>query len=379
MIMNRQIAIAQILPDLYEGGVERGTVDLGKYLVENNFRSMVISGGGPMVAQLEENGVRHLAIEVGKKRPSILFSIKKLRDFFLSEKIDIVHARSRVPAWAALLALKSIEKKLRPKFITTFHGYYSVNKYSAIMTKGEVVIAVSDAIKQHIIDEYKIAPGKVNVIHRGVDPNVFYEKNVTNERRHQLLEKWNLDLRGELLLMMPGRISEWKGQDIFIKSLALIKEIPWKAVIVGSYNIHSDYVKRLHALAEQFGIIQRIQFVGSCKDMPAAYSLADVVVSASSGQPEAFGRIAIEAQSMQTPIIATAHGGSLETVIDNVTGWLVAPGDHIDMAKKIQVALGSKEARFKVGLCGRENVLANYSLREMCGKTVDIYRNILTR
>ena len=331
-----------------------------------------------MVSQLKENGSRHITVDVGKKSPSIILSIKKLRDIFLSEKIDIVHARSRVPAWTALLAIKCIDKKKRPKFITTFHGFYSVNKYSEVMAKGEIVIAVSNIVKNHIIENYKINKNRIKVIFRGVDADLFDVTAVSVDRKKQLLNKWNF-INDEIpFIMMPGRVSEWKGQDVFIKSLNLIKGLSWRAVIVGGCNYESNYVKKLHSLAKQFEIDDRVHFVGSCSDMPAAYSLASVIVSASTGQPEAFGRIAVEAQAMQVPVIATAHGGSLETIIDDVTGWLVKPGDYEGISNKIQRVLYNEQEARKIGIFGRANVVNNFSLENMCRKTMDIYNEIIT-
>ncbi|MBM9613251.1 glycosyltransferase family 4 protein [Desulfobulbus rhabdoformis] len=376
--MEKKITVAQILPDLYEGGVERGTVDLSKYLVEHDVNALVISGGGPMVSQLEAIGCRHLKLNVGEKKPATLFSIRKLQEIILAEKIDIIHARSRVPAWVAYLALKLMKKTQRPKFITTFHGFYSVNKYSEIMTKGEVVIAVSHVIRKHIEENYKISSGKIQVISRGLDTSIFSKNNVAIDRQQQLLQRWNLPQDDIPLIMIPGRVSSWKGQDVFIKCLALIKKLPWKAVVVGGYEKGSRYTERLHALVRESGLEQRVHFVGTCTDMPAAYNLASVIVSASSGQPEAFGRIAIEAQAMEVPIIATAHGGSLETVLDENSGYLVKPGDHEDMAGKIQLVLEDANRATRMGIKGRDNVMRNFSLERMCSQTVDVYKKILS-
>ena len=371
------IAIVQMLPELHSGGVERGTLELGKYLVEQGHRSMVISGGGQMVEQLEAEGSQHVQWPVGKKSLSSLKYIARVRKLLIREKVDILHLRSRLPAWIGYLAWKGIDKNSRPKLVTTFHGFYSINAYSAVMAKGERVIAISSTIKEHIMAHYRVPAEKISLIYRGVDKAVFDPTAVAQTRIDALLTEWVVERSSGPLILLPGRITSWKGQDVFLKSLARLVHLDWTAICVGELREDSAYTRSVLALLDQLQLRDRVKFTGVCRDMAAAYLAADVVVSASSKEAEAFGRVAIEAQAMGRPVIATAHGGSLETVLPNRTGWLVTPDNEDSLAKAIQAALEDRDLLLRYGAAGRKWVMDNFTTDIMCEKTVSLYNELL--
>ena len=372
-----QITVVQMVPELEAGGVERGTLELGKYLVQQGHRSIVISGGGRLVGQLKSDGSEHFLWQVGKKSPHTLRYLPRLRKLLCREKVDILHLRSRVPAWVGYLTWKSLSSDSRPRLVTTFHGFYSVNGYSAIMTKGERVIAISRVIYEHIRNVYKVPAEKIVLVHRGVDTDVFDPAVVSPGRLQALRSAWGIATETKPIIMLPGRITSWKGHDIFLKALALIKDLDWLAICVGEMDRNSSYVRQLFALRKELGLEERILFVEHCEDMPAAYLIADIVVSASSSQAEAFGRIAVESQAMGRPVIATAHGGSLETVIDRKTGWLVKPADKEEMAKALSESLTDKTRVQHYGENGMKWVRKNFSVRKMCDRTLALYLELL--
>jgi len=371
------LTIIQMLPELHSGGVERGTLELGKYLVEQGHRSMVVSGGGQMVEQLEAEGSQHVEWEVGKKSLSSLKYISRLRNLLIREKVDILHLRSRLPAWIGYLAWKGIDKNIRPKLVTTFHGFYSINAYSAVMAKGERVIAISSTIKEHVMAHYRVPAERISLIYRGVDKAVFDPAAVAHTRIDALLTEWGVEKSSGPLILLPGRVTSWKGQDVFLKSLAKLVHFPWTAVCVGELRENSTYTRNVLDLLARLQLGDRVKFVGVCRDMAAAYLAADVVVSASSKEAEAFGRVAIEAQAMSRPVIATAHGGSLETVLPNRTGWLVTPDDEDSLAEAIQAALEDRDLLLRYGAAGRKWVIDNFTTDIMCEKTVSLYNELL--
>ncbi|MDW7771454.1 MAG: glycosyltransferase family 4 protein [Desulfobulbaceae bacterium] len=373
--VDEKLTVVQLLPDLEGGGVERGTLETGRFLAENGHNSIVISAGGRMVRQLEQEGSRHIAWNVGHKSPSSLLFIRPLRLLMLREKVDVLHLRSRMPAWIGYLAWKSLPIEKRPVLVTTFHGFYSVNRYSAIMTKGERIIAVSEAIAGHIKESYGLED-KVTLNYRGIDEDLFSPDNVGPERVNFLAEKWNID-RSKPIIMLPGRLTSWKGQDVFIRALEKIRHLPFTALCVGDFEESTSFVQKLKEDIELFDMTEKVKLVGHCTDMPAALMLADIVVSASSLQPEAFGRTTAEAMAMGKPVIATAHGGSLETVVDGETGWLVNPSSAEDMARAIQEAIADPEKRKAYGAAGKIRVRRFFTLKTMCEKTLSIYRELL--
>lgn len=374
-----KLSIVQLVPEMDEGGVEGETLDVACDLVANGYRSIVISDGGRLVPTLLKNGVEHFNWPgIGSKNPRCLPNILKLRKLMLKESIDLLHLRSRLPAWVGWLAWNSLPGVKRPALLTSFHGFYSINKYSEIMTKGQRVVAVSKVIKNHIIENYPSASDKIEVIYGGVDENIFCPNSISESRKQKLIDKWGLEGCTGPIILLPGRLTEWKGQLTFIEALSLLKETPFKALCVGSIPENS-YSQLLFEKVRKFGLEKKIHFTGHCDDMPAALLVSDIVVSASSTQPEAFGKVAIEAMAMEKPVVATKHGGSLETVVDGQTGWLVPPSNPIAMAGAIRQAIESPaECRLR-GESGRKRVVDSFSIKSMCNQTLDLYQRLITK
>lgn len=372
------IGVIQILPELVAGGVERGTLELSRFLVQAGHRSLVVSQGGPLVEKLLQEGGRHLRMPyIGEKSPRCLLHLWPLRRLFRQRGFQIVHLRSRLPAWIAYLAWKSLPAHKRPGLVTTFHGFYSINAYSAIMTKGQRVIAISKAVADHIQRHYGTPRRKIRLIHRGIDPDYFHPSKVGPERVAGLKRKWGLD--GSLpIIMLPGRVTRWKGHAVFIRALARIRDIPWGAVCVGPFDARGAFFQELQELIETLSLTDAVRFAGHEYDMPAAYAAADLVISAATDEPEAFGRVSIEAQAMARPIIASAHGGSLETVLDGRTGWLFEPGDADGLSRAIRAALSQPDHSRQLGRQGFRRVHGRFTTRQMCQSTLDLYRQLLS-
>jgi len=368
----RPLTIVQMLPELITGGVERGTLETGAFFVKNGHRSIVVSNGGPMVEVLVKNGSQHITLPVGEKNPRALFCIPRLRQLFVQEKVDILHLRSRLPAWMGLLAAKTIPEERRPRIVTTFHGFYSINRYSAVMTKGERVIAVSQLIKDHICQQYGVCENHVQVIHRGFDASCFDPLLVDKQQTSDLKNKWKIDEKKGPVLMLPGRFTELKGHRLFLAALEKIKHLSWTAVLVGDMNEKPDYAARLQKEAGEKGLGDRVIFPGHCKDMAAAFMLCDVTISASI-HPESFGRTGVESQAMGVPVVATAHGGSLETIAPGKTGWLFSPADVDGFADVLAEAVKNEKKRKQMGERGMAWVRNHFTMDLMCAKTLRLY------
>ena len=365
-----------MLPELESGGVERGTLEIGAYLCAAGHRSIVISGGGRLCTQLEREGSRHVSWDVGKKSLCTLRYLLPLRRLLVSEKADILHLRSRVPGWLGYLAWKTLPQEKRPRLVTTFHGFYSINAYSAVMAKGEKVIAISKTVADHIKAHYRVPEERIVLIHRGFDEKVFDPASVATERVEVLRKRWGLTDAEAPLIMLPGRVTRLKGHDIFIRSLCALKSHPWTAICVGDMDEASQHTAHLRTLLTELDLTPRVRFVGHCDDMPAAYLLSDLVVSATSSVPEAFGRVAVEAQAMSRPVIASAHGGSLETVKPGHAGWLVPPGDAAGLTNALVEAIPAQSLRERYGANGQLWVRENFTMKQMCEKTLELYKKL---
>ncbi len=372
-----KLNIVQVLPELDEGGVEGEALDLAGYLADAGHRSLVISAGGRMVKQLEESGGIHITWpHIGEKSFRCLKYIQKLRRYLLQEKVDILHLRSRLPAWLGYLAWKSLPHLMRPTLVTTFHGFYSINRYSTVMTKGERVIAVSKVIVDHIIKNYKMDPARIELIHGGCDTKLFDPAVVTEKRKNLLKKQWGIPDDDRPVIVLPGRLTQWKGQDVFVDALERLRDLDFLALCIGESDRNSTYAKRLIERIKRVQLQDKVRLVGHCNDMPAAFSIADLVVSASSSQPEAFGKVAIEAMAMAKPVLSTRHGGSLETILENKTGWFVPPSDAEKMAEMIREVAFDKETLARAGERGRKWVLENFTSLRMCEKTLDLYARL---
>jgi len=378
--------ILQILPSLESGGVERGTIDIAKALKKDGFIPIVVSSGGILVYDLKEANILHIAMNVKSKNPiTIFFNIGKLQKIINEYKVDIVHVRSRAPMWSAYFACKKSSAKL----VATIHGTYSLNFlgwqkfifkkiYNSIMLKADSIIVVSNYIKNYLVENYgNYFADKINIIQRGVDLNYFNQEKVSKNRVIDLIKNWNLP-EDKKIILMPARYTSWKGHEFLIDALTKVKN-DYFCVMLGSDHGHKKYRKKIEQKIIKENLAGKIRIVGPCKDMPSAYNLSHFVV-APSLRPEAFGRVAIEAQASSKIIVATKIGGALETIIEGETGFLVDPFDHNELASAIDKVLEmSKEESDKIGFNGRKNVENNFSNNLMCKKTIDIYKQIVSK
>lgn len=372
--------ILQILPRLETGGVERGTTEIAAALTAAGWRSVVVSGGGRLVHDLERGGTEHITLSVYSKNPVIMRkNAKRLAEIIKEKNVDIVHARSRAPAWSAKWACE----KTGVPFLTTFHGAYNMGpfkikkKYNKVMTDGVLTIAVSNFIKQHILDNYEgVEADKIRVIHRGADIERFDVAKVSQERLIALSKKWRLpeDLP---VIMLPGRLTRWKGQLVMLDALAQMKRKDIRCLFVGSDQGRKRYRRELERKAKKLGLDSVVQFVDQCNEMDVAYMLSDVVVSAST-DPEAFGRVIPEAQAMGRLVIGPDHGGATETIQDGETGFLFKHGDAKDLAEKLDAVLNmSAEEKQKMTQKAVQSVRGEFSKDAMCEKTINLYREIM--
>ena len=365
MVLNKKITILQVLPDLNSGGVERGTLEINKYLANKGHRTLVLSNGGRMVRELKSDKGEHFKLGVGKKNLFVIFTVFKLINFIKKNKIDIVHARSRLPAWICFFAINFIKKNNRPIFITTVHGPYSVNFYSSIMTKGEKVIVVSEMIREYVLKNYKIDRKKIVLNYRGVSDKNFPFNYKPSQK---WLKKWHKDFpqtKNKIILTLPGRITRWKGQDDFI---IVLKEIIKKnsnvhALIVGDKDKNLKFTKELKEIVKKLGLEQNISFVGNRKDIKEIMSISRIVFSLSK-EPEAFGRISLESLSLGIPVIAYSHGGVKEQLIKLLPKGLIKVGNIYDV---VNLALRwiAKPPKIK-----KNNF---FTLKKMLQNTLDVY------
>lgn len=371
--------VLQILPALQGGGVERGTLEMADAITRAGWKSIVVSAGGNMTYALEKTGTIHITLPVNSKNPWVMRkNAKLLEDIIRQHKVDIVHARSRAPAWSALWATR----RSGTPFITTFHaaytrGHYFKNLYNSVMTKGEKVIAISDFIARHIVDNYAVDPAKILTIPRGVDIKKFNPAAVSAERIIKMATDWNLP-DGVPVVMLPGRLTRLKGHKDLIEALSRLENKNFLALFVGNSEGRESYRRELENLIVARDLAGKVQIKDYCADMAAALMLSDVVVSATT-VPEGFGRIAVEAQAMGRPVIATAHGGSLETVLDNQTGWLVKPADIGEMTAALKEALSMTSAkREQVAALARSHMERNFTVEAMCWATMSAYESLLS-
>ncbi len=370
--------VMQILPALRSGGVERGTVDVARALVSAGWNAVVVSAGGPMVRELDRAGAVHIELPIGAKNPlKWRANFDRLVDLAFQHNVDILHARSRMPAW---IAWWTARKRSMP-FVTTFHGRYGDSNplkkvYNAVMSRGDRVIAISHYIAGEITRRYGVTGDQLRVIPRGVDLGLFDPDRVSAERMIKLTNEWRLP-DGVPVVMLPARVTRWKGHELLIDALARLGDRPFHCLIVGTYEGKESFKARLEARIAKLGLTPFVHFVGNCSDMPAAYKLADVVVSASL-DPEPFGRVIIEAQAMGRPVVASDHGGAAESMLDGETGWLVQPESADSLAEGIRKALSMTEAdRERLSDTAITHARTNFSREDMCARTLAVYCEIL--
>jgi len=370
--------ILQILPSLVTGGVERGAVEVARAITEAGWRALVASSGGQMVAEISRAGATHIDFPAATKNPLEMWrNVSKLAALIEQHEVDIVHARSRAPAWSALYAAK----RTGATFMTTFHGNYNVGNpakqfYNSVMARGERVIAISEFIAEQVRDRYGADPSRIRVVPRGVDVDIFSPAAVSAQRVIQLAEQWRIPDTARVV-MLPGRLTRWKGQTVLIEALSrLADRTDLRCLIVGG-DQRTGYREELERQVSRSGLEPYVQFTGDCRDMPAAFMLADVVVSAST-DAEAFGRVIVEAQAMGRPVIATDHGAARETVIEGETGWLVPPGDASALVAALEQALAlDPDAREAMAARSMERVHRDYTRELMCDRTLSVYEELL--
>lgn len=371
--------ILQVLPSLVTGGVERGTIEIVQAIVQAEGIALVASAGGPLVHAVERAGGRHVTLPLHSKNPLTIWrNAARLADLIRRENVQIVHARSRAPAWSAWLACR----RTGAHFVTTYHGTYNEDfpfkrRYNAVMAQGEIVIAASRFIAGLIRSRHGVPEARLRVIWRGIDPAVFDPDAVGPDRLARLTRAWRLP-DGAPMVVLPGRLTAWKGHRVLLEALAKLDRQDVCCVLVGSDQGRSHYAAELVRQAQRLGIADRVRLVGNCDDMPAALMLSDVVVHAST-QPEAFGRVVIEAQAMGRPVVAADLGGPVETVEHGVTGWRVPAGDPDALAAAITHVLALPEAeRHALGERARAAVLRSATVRAMQDATLDVYEAVLT-
>ena len=383
--MTSKLKVLQVIPKLGYGGAETGCYDLAHYLPENNCSSFIVTSGGELTKFIDQKKVKLIKLPVHSKNPILMFfNSIALIFIILFHNISIVHARSRAPAWSCLLATKIT----RRKFVTTFHGTYnfksSIKKfYNSVMVRSNLVIAGSNFIFSHIKNNYSKylnLQKKFLVIFRGINVDYFESSTTLEAEEDNLRLSWGVPTDKKLILM-PGRLTSWKGQEVFIEALNLVNEElghqSFYAVILGSDQGRDIYTKKIKRLAEQYRLIPQLKFVEHCKNMPLAYKTSNLVVSASI-EPEAFGRVAIEAQSMEKPIIASDIGGSNETIVDNKTGFLFVSNNPESLSKKIVEVLNLDQSRLKLmGIEGRKNIIKKFNVEKMCFSTYSEYKKLL--
>ena len=383
--MSSKIKILQVIPKLGYGGAETGCFDLAHYLHEHNCKSYIVTSGGPLLKYINKKKVKILRLPVQSKNPILILLnsiLLTLIIFFLN--VDIVHARSRAPAWSCLIATKLT----RRKFVTTFHGTYNFKSdlkkwYNSVMVRSDLIIAGSNFIFSHIKENYSkylLNKKKFLVIFRGINTDYFNPKKIKESDKNLLKKKWNITDEKKIILL-PGRLTEWKGQEMFIEAISLLKknlsEIEFIAVILGSDQGRKIYKKKLIRLVEQHRLSGNVIFVDHLELMPIAYEISTVIVS-SSIEPEAFGRVSVEAQSMEKPIVASNIGGSNETIINDKTGFLFKAGDSKNLSEKLKEVLNLSELTLNgIGAEGRKNIIAKFNVEKMCNTTYSEYKKLI--
>ena len=383
--MSSKIKVLQVIPTLGYGGAETGCYDLAHYLYEQNCSSYIVTSGGELLKYINKNRVKVIRLPVHSKNPLlILINAIILSFIILFLKISIVHARSRAPAWSCYIATKIT----RRKFVTTFHGTYNFNNvfkkfYNSIMLKSDLIIAGSNFIFSHINEnypEYLNSKKKFLVIFRGINTDYFDGSTILDTDEDKLLKKWEIK-RGKKIILLPGRLTEWKGQELFLEAINLVNiqlgHEAFYAVILGSDQGRKIFKKKLIRLVDQYRLSNQVRFIDECKKMPIAYKIANIVIS-SSIEAESFGRVSVEAQSMEKPIIASNIGGSNETIVNNKTGILFESGNPEALSAKIVEVLQLDETTLKLmGNEGRKNVVKKFNIEKMCFTTYSEYKKLI--
>tara|TARA_B110001452_G_scaffold222321_1_gene195148 strand:- start:1261 stop:2418 length:1158 start_codon:yes stop_codon:yes gene_type:complete len=383
--MTTKIKVLQVIPELGYGGAETGCYDIAHYLAEKDCSSFIATSGGSLLKFIQKDKVKIFRLPVNTKNPLlIILNTIILTILILVNNINIVHARSRAPAWSCYLACMIT----RRNFITTFHGTYNFKSnlkkfYNSVMLRSKLTIAGSNFIFNHInynYNEYLNNKKKLRVIFRGINTDYYNQKNISILKQEKLKEEWKID-QSKFIILMPGRLTTWKGQEKFIEALNILIEdyniSNFQAVILGSDQGRKVYKKKLNDLMQRYRLNKKIKFIEHCKEMPLAYSVADAVVSASI-EPEAFGRVSVEAQAMGKVIVASDLGGSKETILKGKTGFLYKHDDPRELAKTLNAVIELEQGALNsIGNEGRKNVLKKFDVEAMCDSTLREYKKLL--
>ena len=383
--MTTKLNVLQVIPKLGYGGAETGCYDIAHFLKENDCGSFIATSGGELLKFVKKEKVKVLRLPVHSKNPLlIIFNALMLSLYIIIHRIDIVHARSRAPAWSCYFACLLTNKN----FVTTFHGTYNFKSnikkfYNSVMLRAKLTIAGSNFIFNHInenYNEYLNKEKKLRVIFRGINIDYYNPKNISVLKQEKLKKEWDLS-SNKFTILLPGRLTYWKGQEKFIESLNVLIEdyntINFQAIILGSDQGRKVYSKKLINLVERYSLNKKVKFIQHCKEMPLAYSLSDVVVSASI-EPEAFGRVSVEAQSMTKPIIASNIGGSKETIINKKTGFLYKFDDPRELAKCLNTVIQLSQDELKLmGNEGRKNISRKFDVETMCQSNLKQYKRLI--
>ncbi len=372
------LTVLQVLPSLETGGVERGTVEMVQAIVRAGGSALVASAGGRLVPAVERAGGTHIELKLASKNPARIWrNAARLAFLIRAADVDIVHARSRAPAWSAWLACR----RTGARFVTTWHGVYKENapgkrRYNAIMARGERIIAISQFVATRLKARHQVDPARLRVIPRGVDTALFDPGSVSGERIARLAREWRLP-DGAPVVMLPARLTRWKGHAVMLEALARLERRDVGLVLVGAEQGRVRFRRELIARAEALGVADRLRLVGHCDDMPAALMLADVVANPSI-EPEPFGRTVIEAQAMGRPVVVSDAGGTAETVEHGVTGWRVSPSDPAALASAIDAILRLDPAeRDALAVRARSSVCTHYTTAAMQQATLEVYRELV--
>ena len=372
--------ILQILPALGQGGVERGTIEIAQALTAAGIPSGVVSAGGPMTHALEELGVRHYTLPTNSKNPFVLAkNAGAIAKIAATEGYTLMHVRSRAPAWS----VKWASRECGVPWMATFHGVYGLSPrclklpYNRVMLQGVRTIAVSDYVRRHILENYEVDSTKVVRIHRGADVNVFRPDAVSAEDALAKKTKQYHFAPDIPVITLPGRLTRWKGQEVFLEAVRLMRHKRVGLLFLGSDQGRVDYSDRLREMASSLPNETQVVFRDHSREIERVYALSEIVVNASTAQPEAFGRTIPEAQAMGCLVLGTAHGGACETIEDGVTGFLVPPGDAVAMARRLDEMLDmSTEAKAKMREAAIASVRNNFSVAKMCERTLELYRSL---
>ena len=374
----KNYSVLQVLPHLDSGGLVSGAIEISKALTEKKLGSYIASSGGSRSHEVVRNGAKIFNIPVNSKNPFKMYrNISRIKRLIIENNINIIHARSRAPAWSAKFA----SNIMNIPFVTTFHGTYGIStnlkkKYNSIMTNADKVIAISDFIAKHITKEYGTDSNKIRVIPRGVDLSVFNPLKVREAKLYEIANKYNLNSDMNHILL-PARMTRWKGHELFIDAISMIKKENITCMFVGDFQNKGSYVKELEQKIKNLGLTNKFRFLGHQSDMAAVYKLADVVVSAST-KPEAFGRVVAESLAMGRLTIAVNHGGGPEIIKNQETGWLFKAGNARDLSKKLLLALSqTQEDRIKISNKSISLIKNKYDIKFMCDKTLELYDELI--